>query len=118
MRRLQADSRLYDYRLVVFLSENTCPSCNQIFSRTIEQHVLGRDSVLVIVNAKGRSVNLTSYWDYKGKNLVFDYTDNFYRLHLSSGSCFIILDENRIDSIVSINPDNLQESVSFFYHHP
>ena len=116
VHRLQGGFRMEDYKAIVYLSENTCPSCNHAFSQAVGQYALGNDSLLVIVNAKGRTMNLTPYWEYDGKNLIFDYTDNFLRLRLSTGSCIILLKECQIDSVVFIQPDNLDDSVDYLKH--
>jgi hypothetical protein len=91
------------YEAIFYVSENGCPTCAKSFSNAVQTYVFGKENALIILNAKGRSFDISPYREQEISNVVFDYTSNFYRLHLSSSSCIISLKEQAVDTIIELN---------------
>ncbi len=101
------------YRIVLFLTESGCSSCNNRFSSFIQDKMINKDSVLIIVNAKGGQINIRPYLSDTINNIVTDFTSDFYRLGLLEGTGFINLKDNKIDSIVKVEPERINEQLLY-----
>lgn len=91
------------YESIFYVSENGCPTCAKSFSNAVQTYVFGKENALIILNAKGRTLDTRPYREQGEANVVFDYTSNFYRLHLASSSCIISLKEQTVDTIIELN---------------
>ncbi len=99
------------YKSIFYVSENGCPTCVKSFSQVVQQYVFEADSALIIVNAKGRVVNVENYRNNNVSNVIYDYTSNFYRLRIASTSCVITLKNNAIDTVIAMDVYKLKEQL-------
>jgi hypothetical protein len=95
------------YESIFYVSEVGCPTCAKSFSNTIQTYVFDKTNALIILNAKGRVVDITPYREGGHSNVVFDYTSNFFRLHLASTSCIITFKDHSVDTIIELNASQL-----------
>ncbi|MDR0603860.1 MAG: hypothetical protein LBG80_06110 [Bacteroidales bacterium] len=103
---------LENYDAIIFLSEKGgCPTCNKVFSDFIQQSLLNQDNILIIVNAKGEKIDIYPYLSDAVSNVITDYTNDFYRLNLIRGSGIILLKENDISEVHSININEINKQL-------
>ena len=95
------------YDAIFYVSDNSCPTCTKAFSNAVQRYVFNKDNALIILNAKGRTFDISPYREQGISNVVIDFTSNFYRLHLSTTSCIISLKEQAVDAIIEINASQL-----------
>ena len=103
---------LKNYDAVLFLSESGCPSCNKSFAAAIENIILNKNNVLIILNAKGQQINIRPFLSKEVSNIVKDFSSDFYRLNLFFGSGIILLKDGKIENIIEISSDKLQEKLT------
>jgi PBP1b-binding outer membrane lipoprotein LpoB len=103
---------LENYDAIIFLSEKGgCPTCYKVFSDFTQQSLLNQDNILILVNAKGEKIDISPYLSDAVSNVVTDYTNNFYRLNLIRGSGIILLKDNTISEVHSININEINKQL-------
>ena len=107
---------LSNFDVIVFLSENGCPSCNRDFSKAILNYLINKDNVLIILNAKGYQIDIRPYLSKESINVVSDYSSNFYRLKLFYGSGVILLKDQQIEEIIELKLDNMEQTIRLLKH--
>lgn len=103
---------LQDFEMLIVLEENTCIACNKAYSQMIELNM--RDSVLLVVAATGAQYKIDQFRELEKGKVVFDYSNKIAKNNILKTSGAIILKENRIDTIITINnPNSLAEKMQF-----
>ena len=98
LHALSSTLSVKNYDAIIYLSDGECLSCTKSFSDFICQHILNESRMLIILNAKGEQFNTSPYLSDTVKNVVTDYSNDFFRLKIASSRIsIIILKENGID---------------------
>jgi len=100
------------YETIFYVSENGCSTCVKSFSNAVQTYVFDKENALIIVNAKGRVVDINPYRTQGVSNVVFDYTSNFYRLRIASTSCIITFKDHAVDKIIELSIYQLGEQLN------
>jgi len=101
------------YDVVIFLSDCSCPSCGKSFSDFICQQIFNEKRMLIILNAKGKQFNTSPYLSDTVKNVVTDYSNDFFHLKIASErTSIIVLNKNNIDGIYPINAETISDQMA------
>jgi len=100
-------------KYVVYITEKGCPSCQSYFSEIASNHFINKKNTLLIVNSYGQGIDISYFLSDTVKNVVFEYSDNFKNLGILKYSGFIELNNNQIDTIIDINPDEIQSKIDY-----
>ncbi len=104
-----------NYDAIIFISdkEGICPSCLYSFSEAVIQYMLNQERILIILNAKGKQINITPFLSDTVKNVVPDYTNDFYRLNITSSiSSVVELREGKINKIQAVELETLADALT------
>lgn len=104
-----------NYDAIIFISdkEGSCLSCLKSFSNFVCQYVLNQKRMLVILNAKGDRFDTSPYLSDTIKNVITDYSNDFFRLKIaSSASSIIVLKDNTIDKIYPVETETLSDNIT------
>ncbi len=111
---INPDINLKDYKSVVVINERgSCIHCNAAFNTAISKYI-DRTEVLFVISSSGNHIDISPYLQNKYSNIVLDYANNFYKLGLVNQCAILILEHQRIDTIIDIKLDNIQMSYDFF----
>ncbi|MFK8037109.1 MAG: hypothetical protein AB8B74_02370 [Crocinitomicaceae bacterium] len=111
------DISLADFNSVIVVSEaGTCPFCTDHFTKAISNHI-NNQNILFLVTTRGMNVDISSFIKTTRNNIVIDYSNDFSKLNLAKGCAIIELKEQQIDTIIQIQPENLQPSIDLFENH-
>jgi hypothetical protein len=103
-----------NYDAIIFISDKdgSCISCMKSFSDFICQNMLNQNRMLIILNAKGERFNTNHYFSDTIKNVVTDYSNDFFHLKIAtSASSVILLKENTIKEIYPVNNETLESQI-------
>ena len=109
--KLSDTLHLDNFDAIIFLSEIGCPSCNKNFSNAIAKYLINKSNVLIILNAKGYQINTKPFLSNQLTNVVPDYGNDFYHLHLFFGSGIILFKDNQIEKIIEIKLENIEKTI-------
>jgi hypothetical protein len=104
-----------NYDAVIFISdkEGGCYSCLKSFSNFVCQELLNQDRILLILNAKGLYFNIAPYLSDTVKNVLTDYSNDFFYLKIStSPTSIIVVEDNDIANIYPVTPETLSENMT------
>jgi hypothetical protein len=87
---------------VFILTDENCHSCNKFFAKTIEKNI-NDSSSLLLVSASSSKIDLSPF---DGANNVF-FENKSKEIFLFDNSKIIFLNQEKIDTIISIKLDNL-----------
>ncbi|WP_136668834.1 hypothetical protein [Flavobacterium sp. H122] len=103
-----------EFNKIIVLTENECSSCNSSYSKFLENQI--KSNALFIVGATGAEFDIT-YLDAVNKNnIVYDYSNLLEKNGLLQNSGFILLKENKIDTIISLEAGNLDKQINYIRH--
>ena len=103
-----------NYDAIIFISdkEGSCFSCLKSFSDFVSQNLLNYNRILIILNAKGERINTSPYLSDTVKNVVTDYSNDFFRLKMATtATSVIVIKENKIEGVCPVNPETLSEQM-------
>ncbi|HOF16478.1 MAG TPA: hypothetical protein PLF32_07395 [Bacteroidales bacterium] len=100
-------------KYVVYITEKGCPNCQSFFSDMASQHFINKKNTLLIINSYGQGIDISCFLSDTAKNIIFDYTDDFRDLGFFQYSGFIALNNNRIDTVIEINPTGIQDKIDY-----
>lgn len=107
-------SDLDDYNAVVVINEmGDCINCNDSFSKMMTKHLKNK-RFLYIISTSGTKVDVSGYLNSDTDNILFDFRNNFKNLNLLEKSAIIMIENNKIDTIIQIDKDNLNDEVERF----
>jgi hypothetical protein len=113
LRSLSDTLTVKKYDVIIFLSDCSCPSCGKSFSNFICQQILNEKRMLIILNAKGKQFSTFPYLSDTVKNVVTDYSNDFFRLNIATErTSVIVLNENSIKGIYPVNQETLPEQMA------
>lgn len=100
------------YRAVLVLSENNCPSCNRSYSKMLTS-MLNNPSALIVVSASGTQIDISPFQSDTLKNVCRDVKGEFLRLGVVESSSAIIMGKDKIDTIIDISADGLEQRLEY-----
>ena len=115
LRSLSDTLSIKNYDVIIFISDGTgtCLSCMKSFSDFVCQQFLNEKRTLIILNAKGKGINISPFLSDTVKNVVTDYSNDFFRLKIASDrTSIIVLKENNIDGVYPINSETLSDKIA------
>ncbi len=111
------NKNITNYKYLIVLNElGTCMNCNNIFSKKMGKNI-DNDSLLFIVSSSGLLIDISPYLDKKEKNnIIIDSNKEFDKLNLINHSSIIKIGKQKIDTIIEINPLNIEKSDKFIQY--
>ena len=107
----EQDFNLSDYKAVIVIDDNTCPSCNRKFASQMSDYV-GREDIAFVVAASGGAFD-TRKFENSG-NTILDRDREFMQTNILQSSGVIFMDSNhQVDTIINIDAFSLKESLDF-----
>ena len=100
-----------DYQKIVVITDDGCSACTNFFSTTMLDE-LDNVHTLFIVTSKGRSTDIKQFLQKK-ENVVVDWQMDINKYPEFSKTSAIFLGENRVDTIIKISAENVQEQIEF-----
>jgi hypothetical protein len=101
-----------NYRYVLLLTENDCPTCNNAFCSFMLSRIQSPDALFVI-SASGTKTDISGFDTGGTKNVVFDHSSAFLKLNILKKSGLIVLGNNQIDTIIPITATNLNDQLAY-----
>lgn len=86
-----------------------CKSCFKVFSECLAAKDLG-DKELLLINNNGNFLKRERFLNKKNTYLIYDRTN--YRLEGLPDLGILYLNANKIDSVVYVNPQNINQIIS------
>ena len=99
------------HSIVVLSSAGDCIKCNNSFSKEMAKFI--NSSNLFLVCERGNNIDISGYLVPQA-NILFDYSNKFADLKITEGSAIIVLGENEIDTIITVNVESKLDCISFF----
>lgn len=94
---------------IVVITGNGCPTCNNTLAR-VALSELADSTTLFYITSKGQSVNINPFMELK-KNVIFDWNSGNNSLPELSATGVIYLKDNLIDTIITINAEELGKQI-------
>lgn len=97
---------------VFVLSNGGCPQCNKMFHNFMLNVDHKNPKIAFIISNRGTQFDLSKF--YSMEHVTFDYRELLIDNHIiNSNSAYIKLDSNRIDTIINLNPKNINQSFQY-----
>lgn len=94
-------------RAIVVVSEEGCMPCNRKLAEAMGE-ALDDTTALFVVSAMGAGVDISPFLDRPGQ-VIWDRKENLRKSGILSGSGAIFLSDGRIDTIIPVQLEGLQE---------
>lgn len=105
---------LLKFNTVIVVNETgTCPFCSSHFTNTVADYIDNK-KILFIIACRGVQIDISPFIGIPQDNIIIDYNNDFSKLKLTESCSIIELAERKIDTIIEIQPENLQNSLDFF----
>jgi len=100
---------------IVVLSEQGCPGCNRTFANSLSQQI-GNPKLLFVIPATGNSIDISNFIKSKSENIFFDPKDEISELFNLNGSSYISVLDQRVDTIMQMDANNLASNLVYLTH--
>lgn len=108
----QHKKSLSSYDDIVVINEaGDCMNCNNSFSKAMAKHI-DDESVLFLICTPGANVDISAYISDEKNNVILDYHNKFGKLNLVNHCAIIELGNEKIDTIIQIDLNNVQKEVN------
>lgn len=95
---------------IFVLQENNCIGCNKSFAILLQKHLNDKNTI-TIISAIGKTIDISPFDNHQ--NVIMDYNMEFRNLELFKSSAMIILNQNKVDTIVEIKAKGLKQTLEY-----
>lgn len=100
----------HEPKAIFVVTEDGCTACDRAFSDLLRVHT-SSPSCLFVVRAEGRSIDLNGFLE-ETNSVRFD-DGGFQELGILDGSGVILLENERIDTIIPLRVEEIQEQLTY-----
>jgi hypothetical protein len=98
-------------RTVIRLTERGCMGCNRSFADLVQHH-LDDSSMVLVLDASGQSIDISPFQTGRGQ-VIEDHDGRMRSMGFPEGSYAIFLNTGRIDTIVRLEAQGIEERLRF-----
>lgn len=98
-------------RQIFVVSEKGCVSCNKNFAELTAKYI-NEPHTVVLISAEGSRVDVTPFLEERN-NIFWENPASIASNHLLNKTSLICLSKNKVDTIITINADGIQEQFGF-----